>query len=102
LWAIEEVRRLRAERKVEDAIRLAARYQLVTPVSGAVVLENAQQYRQTGLQPVDAETVPAIPEPATTVLFGLGALALWLWRRRRQGYEHSHARRHALRGDSKL
>lgn len=82
LWALDEVRRLRAERKVDEAVQLAARYQLVTPISGAVVLENQQQYQQTGLQPVDAQSVPSIPEPGTGALIGLGTAALWLWRRR--------------------
>jgi hypothetical protein len=84
LWAADEVRRLRAERKNEEAIQLAARHQLVTPVSGAVVLQNQQQYAQTGLRPVDAQTVPAIPEPSASALLGLGAAALWLLRRRQQ------------------
>ena len=84
LWALDEVRKLRAERKLDEAVRLAARYQLVTPVSGAVVLENQQQYDQTGLKPVDPQTVPAIPEPSTILLLGLGAAAMWLWRRGRR------------------
>jgi hypothetical protein len=83
LWALDEVRRLRTERKPDEAVQLAARYQLVTPISGAVVLESQQQYAQTGLKPVDPQTVPAIPEPGTGALFGLGTAVLWLWRRRR-------------------
>ena len=89
LWALDEVRRLRAERKPDDAARLAARYQLVTPVSGAVVLENQQQYDQTGLKPVDPQTVPAIPEPSTIALFGVGAAALLLLRRRQPRFVQS-------------
>ncbi len=84
LWALDEVRRLRAERKADDAMRLAANYQLVTPVSGAVVLESQQQYDQTGLKPVDPQTVPAIPEPSSIALIGLGAVALFVLRRGRR------------------
>jgi hypothetical protein len=62
---------------------MAAQHQLVTPVSGAVVLENAQQYRETGLSPVNPQTVPAIPEPTTGVLLVMGILISWFWRRRR-------------------
>ena len=42
LWANDEVARILAPRDAEledEAIILAARYQLVTPVTGAVVLE---------------------------------------------------------------
>ena len=58
---------------------LAARYQLVTPVTGAVVLETEQQYRENGLKPVDAGTVPTIPEPEMVVLLIVaGAFLIWL------------------------
>ena len=52
LWAAEEVSRLCAARQSAEAMRVAARYQLVTPVSGAVVLETQVQYQRAGLQPV--------------------------------------------------
>ncbi len=84
LWALDEVRRLRGERKPDEAVQLAARYQLVTPISGAVVLENQQQYQQTGLEPVSAQSVPSIPEPTASSLLVLGATALCLWRIRRR------------------
>ncbi|MBM3883045.1 MAG: PEP-CTERM sorting domain-containing protein [Verrucomicrobia bacterium] len=72
LWAHGEITRLRAQRQVDAAVELAARYQLVTPVSGAVVLETQAQYEATGLEPVDPATVPAIPEPSTWLLLALG------------------------------
>jgi len=82
LWANDEVGRILAPRdaSLEDkAILLAAQYQLVTPVTGAVVLENAQQYRANDLKPVDAGTVPTIPEPEMIVLFIVaGAFMLWI------------------------
>jgi len=57
---------------------MAVGYQLVTPVSGAVVLETVQQYEQAGLEPVDEATVPTIPEPQTIFLMGIVAVML-LW-----------------------
>jgi hypothetical protein len=51
----------------------------VTPVTGAVVLETEQQYRNNELKPVDAGTVPTIPEPEMIVLFIVaGAFMLWI------------------------
>jgi hypothetical protein len=76
LWANDEAARLRAAPKNADAAVLAARYQLVTPVSGAVVLETQEQYRAHGLEPVDPVTVPSIPEPRTWALLGLGLVLL--------------------------
>ncbi len=82
LWANDEVARILAPRDAEledQAITLAARYQLVTPVTGAVVLETEQQYKANDLKPVDAGTVPTIPEPEMVVLFIVaGAFMLWL------------------------
>lgn len=65
----------------DEAARIAAAHQLVTPVSGAVVLETAQQYVDAGLKPVTAQTgkVPTVPEPHEWALIvaSLAALA-WL------------------------
>ena len=85
LWANDEVTRILSARneKFDDAaITLASRYQLVTPVTGAVVLETDQQYSATGLTPVDPGTVPTIPEPEIVVLLIVVAVFLsWLiWR----------------------
>jgi hypothetical protein len=76
LWAAEEIARLSAARQAAEAMRVAARYQLVTPVSGAVVLETQVQYQRAGLQPVAAESVPVIPEPSGGVLLLMGLLFL--------------------------
>ena len=68
----------------DQTAALAARYQLVTPLSGAVVLETAAQYQRFGLEQIDANSAPAIPsvpEPSTSVLVGIGVL-LALRRRR--------------------
>lgn len=82
LWANDEVSRILAPRDTslqDGAIMLAARYQLVTPVTGAVVLETEQQYRANGLKPVDAGTVPTIPEPEMVMLLIVaGAFLIWL------------------------
>lgn len=65
-------------------IASAARHQVVTPVTGAVVLENKRQYAESGLSQVDPSsvpTVPTIPEPGVlTLLMTAAAIA---FRRRR-------------------
>lgn len=63
-----------------------AKYQLVTPVSGAVVLESQEQYQEFDLSQVDPDTVPEIPntpEPSSLLLILLGATATLMQRRRR-------------------
>ncbi|HEX8495397.1 MAG TPA: VIT domain-containing protein [Pyrinomonadaceae bacterium] len=87
LWANDEIKRLigsQEKNKAEDAVKLATGYQLVTPVSGAVVLETQAQYTQAGLQPVDPSTVPTIPEPETVLLILVVAfIFLWMLYRQR-------------------
>ncbi|SEH08458.1 VIT domain-containing protein [Candidatus Venteria ishoeyi] len=81
LWAYQ---RILEQPKGSAALTLASTYQLVTPISGAVVLENAQQYEDAKLKPVDATKVPSVPEPELVILLGV-VLLLWLlmlWRRR--------------------
>ncbi len=68
LWARDEVLRLAGARKFNEAMQLAARYQLVTAVSGAVVLETKAQYERAGLKPAEAATVPVVPVPETWML----------------------------------
>lgn len=83
LWALERIQQLRHERLISDAVDLAARWQLVTPVSGAVVLESKAQFTQAGLTPVDPLTTPSIvPEPETWALLIFGAAAVWFRSRR--------------------
>jgi hypothetical protein len=84
LWAHDEVARLWQAGHQAEALELAQRYQLVTPVSGAVVLETQQQYDAAGLQPVPEGTVPTIPEPEewALIIIALGALAYAILRRR--------------------
>lgn len=90
----DQLARLWASRAAEDPAmilsdtvrtELAARYQLVTPVSGAVVLETQQQYAEHGLTPADGSAtpqIPSVPEPSTGMLFIL-TTTLALLRRKR-------------------
>ncbi len=90
LWAANEVHRLTRHRALADAVKLAGDYQLITPVSGAVVLETQAQYDLAGLTPVDAATVPVVPEPSTWALLILGLLILQ-WIRRHRVRRHTAA-----------
>jgi hypothetical protein len=90
LWAYDEVLKLlqSGNRAAgEQALKLASQYHLVTPVSGAVVLETKQQYEQAGLTPVPPDKVPTIPEPETWLLVGvLLVIFLWILYHRRLGW----------------
>lgn len=56
-------------------LKLAVSYGLVTPLTGAVVLEDEAQERELGLRP--KSDIPVVPEPATLALLGaLGSLLL--------------------------
>jgi hypothetical protein len=76
LWAFDEVQRLLHSRNRDAAVALAATYQLVTPVSGAVVLESNEQFQLAGLTPVDPQSVPSVPEPGTIALLSLAVIAV--------------------------
>lgn len=79
LWANSRVLELLRDGDPTDkseAVGLATAYRVVTPVSGAVVLENQRQYDQFGLDNPNAPSSPNVPEPATWVLMALGLLAL--------------------------
>jgi hypothetical protein len=78
LWARDRVRSLFENNDENNAISLAANYQLVTAVSGAVVLENQEQYEENELTPVDKNTVPTIPEPHQWIL-ALFVVIFILW-----------------------
>lgn len=85
LWAASAAET--ASSPMADAARaeLAARYQLVTLFSGAVVLETQQQYAEHGLKPADGSatpSVPNVPEPSTSLLVILATAAAMLRRKR--------------------
>ena len=68
----------------EELAKLAGRYQLVTPVSGAVVLESEKQFEQFGLDQVDESTapsIPGVPEPSTVMLVLISMMSVWRHRR---------------------
>ncbi|KQV53995.1 VIT domain-containing protein [Duganella sp. Root336D2] len=82
LWAANEVTAMSADPgRSGAAVTLATRYQLVTAVSGAVVLETREQYKDAGLEPVPPGSVPTIPEPETWAMIMVAALML-AWHRR--------------------
>jgi hypothetical protein len=86
LWAAGEATRVlngkEAPRKA--AILLARQANVVTPISGAVVLETDANYKENGLAVPDPDAVPTIPEPHEWALLAIIAgLLVWLWRRHR-------------------
>jgi len=88
LWAFDEIGRLISAGKKEarnEAMELALQYRLVTPFTGAVVLETDRDYQRAGLKPPAPKTVPSIPEPETWALMFIALCALgWLVTRRRE------------------
>lgn len=66
--------------------KLAAAAKLITPLSGAVVLERREQYKDHGLDVPgeEVEGIPSVPEPEewALLLIAAGGLGLLLWRRR--------------------
>jgi hypothetical protein len=88
LWASERVLELMRANPTGNrpaAVALATEYRLVTPVSGAVVLETKQQYDEASLTPVSQATVPTVPEPHewALLLIACAGLLWWAWRNRR-------------------
>ena len=87
LWASDRVLELMRADPTGNraaAVALATQYRLVTPVSGAVVLETKQQYDESRLTPVSQATVPTVPEPHewALLLIACAALSWWAWRNR--------------------
>lgn len=87
LWAFDEIRRLLVlgdQRSREQAVELGKANQLVTPITGAVVLETQVQYQRNGLQQGAPSNSPSVPEPSTAILFALGGGLLAARRSRRR------------------
>lgn len=85
LWAAAQVNAMgKDEKQRAAAVSMATTYQLVTPVSGAVVLETQAQYDEAGLEPVKPGSVPTIPEPETWAMIIVALLVLVLRRRSRR------------------
>ncbi|MEI6176130.1 MAG: PEP-CTERM sorting domain-containing protein [Verrucomicrobiota bacterium] len=85
VWAIETAEDSTTSANDETRSTLAANYQLVTPLSGAVVLETQQQYADHGLvagDPSASPQIPSIPEPSTMLLFILSITAAAMHRKR--------------------
>lgn len=86
LWAAGEAVRALGGKPADRtaAIQLARRLNVVTPMSGAVVLATDVEYEQNGLVAPGADEVPTIPEPHEWALLAIVAvMLLLLWRRRR-------------------
>jgi hypothetical protein len=84
-WAGSAVEDPRVVMTDADRANLAARYQLVTPFSGAVVLETDQQYKDHGLTPADGDAtpqIPNVPEPSVWLMWVISASAALLRRTR--------------------
>ncbi len=86
LWAADQLAGRGASRGKarEAAIALAHRLNVVTSVSGAVVLEKKADYKANDLPVPDPDAVPTVPEPETWALLILVATAgAWCLRRQR-------------------
>jgi hypothetical protein len=83
LWAQAqalEFQQQQTPQSTELAIATASAYHLVTPVTGAVVLQTAQEFTEHGLEPAPPGSVPSVPEPEEWLLLlvVVGILG-WLW-----------------------
>ena len=71
----------------DDLTEQAIKMRIVTPVSGAVVLETKEQYDRARLDPsVDSENVPKIPEPEFYVLLAVSVLVMVVVFRKRRSF----------------
>jgi hypothetical protein len=74
LWAYDETLKLVSADKAKDAVKLAARHRLVTPVTGAVVLETAEDYKRNGIDPNNSDNnADSDPAKASSPSFSIGA-----------------------------
>lgn len=71
---------------IEEAQGIALPWHIVTPVTGAVVLESKRQYEENSLQPVSPKSVPVVPEPSTVLVLAVALCSVIVFavlRRRR-------------------
>ncbi len=93
IYAFQRVKKMWREggqKNREDAIQIARNYNLVTPVTGAVVLESEEQYEEADLEHSDLAKVPSVPEPELWMLLIAVAGSLFLlmlYRHQRSSYE---------------
>ncbi len=88
-WAAVTVENAAVQMTDATRAELAARYQMVTPFSGAVVLETQAQYDENGLTPADGDAtpkIPGVPEPSASLLLII-SVATALMRRRREIFQ---------------
>lgn len=89
LWAAEETAHLYRPghpTTLKVTQELALPWHIVTPVTGAVVLESQKQYEDNGLEQVNAESVPTVPEPSSVLCLAIAfcvLLGVMAFRRRR-------------------
>ena len=89
LWAAEETALLYRPghpMTIKATQELALPWHIVTPVTGAVVLESQKQYEDNGLEQVNAESVPTVPEPSSVLCLAVALgvlLGVMAFRRRR-------------------
>jgi hypothetical protein len=85
LWARSAALAALTAGKTTDAQRLGFLYRVITPATGAVVLETDIEYEQNGLDETpsvaDFDAAPSVPEPGTAALFALGLAAVIARRR---------------------
>lgn len=81
LWAAESAARTFRSgdpKTLEPAKEIALPWHVVTPVTGAVVLETQQQYNANGLEQVKSESVPTVPEPESVFCLAVVALVMFV------------------------
>jgi hypothetical protein len=84
LWGAQEIGAAAEPRDRAKSVALAHRLNIVTPVSGAVVLERDDEYKANGLAVPGAADVPTVPEPGFWIMLAIVAiLGAGLWCRRR-------------------
>lgn len=87
LWAADELATAGSDsgEDREQAIDLAHRLNIITPISGAVVLETDKNYDENGLPVPSSDEVPSVPEPHEWALILMLILFVG-WTLRRRGY----------------